>query len=140
MAMDTTKLPDRVVAALGQEAAADLVEWIDQRLRASEPSPEVQITAREARQKVNVLMLEQVSNLLLADEPTLVETESGRLCWRVPVDLTLPSQGRVGQVGIVDVDTRYGYINFDSETQQLFEQACAHLYQVSHSPNIIENA
>lgn len=138
--MDATRLPDRVVAALGQEAAEDLVAWIDQRLRVSEASPEIQVTAREARQKVNVLMLEQVSNLLLADEPALVETESGRLCWRVPVNLTLPGQGRVGQVGSVDVDTQYGYTDFDSSAQQLFEQACVHLYQVSHSPDTVENA
>jgi hypothetical protein len=138
--VDTSRLPDRVVAALGQEAAADLVEWIDQRLRAAEPARETQITAREARQKINVLMLEQVSNLLLADEPTLVEAENGRLYWRVPVDLTLPGQGRVGQVGSVDVDTQYGYTNFDSTTRQLFEQACVDLYQVAHLSETVNNA
>jgi hypothetical protein len=68
-----------------------------------------------ARQKVNVLMLEQVSNLLLANEPQLEQSSSGNWLWRVPVDLTFPSQGRVGQVGQVAVDAHYGRVYYDDD-------------------------
>jgi len=61
-----------------------------------------------ARQKVNVLMLERVSNLLLAGEPRPVQRSGGHRVWQVPVDLAFPSHGRVGCVGKLDVDARYG--------------------------------
>jgi hypothetical protein len=76
----------------------------------------VQISAFVARQKVNVLVLEQVSNLFLADDPTLVEETNGsgasNWVWRVPVDLTFPSWGRVGRVGELEVDARYGQVRY----------------------------
>jgi hypothetical protein len=79
---------------------------------------------------VNVLMLEQVSNLLLAGEPSLVQVPGGGWRWRVPIDLTLPTHGRVGYVGEVDVDARYGGVYYDdtsltriaSEAQRLAQQ------------------
>jgi hypothetical protein len=58
-------------------------------------------------------MLEQVSNLLLAGEPWLEQGSDGRWTWRVPVDLTFPSHGRVGCVGEVGVDARYGVVRYD---------------------------
>jgi hypothetical protein len=73
----------------------------------------VQISAFVARQKVNVLMLEQVSNLLLAGEPALAQTPEGDWRWRVPVDLTFHSHGRVGRVGEIMVDARYGRVYYD---------------------------
>ncbi len=73
----------------------------------------VQISAFVARQKVNVLMLEQISNLLLADEPTLVQDVDKNWVWRVPIDLTYPSRGRVGCVGEIDVDARYGEVRYN---------------------------
>jgi len=70
------------------------------------------ISRFEARRKVNVITVERVSNLLLADEPTLI-SESGKWIWRVPIDLTFPSHGRVGRVGELDVDAQNGNVYFD---------------------------
>ena len=108
--MQRIELPSTVREALGADAARDLADWLDRRLGFAES---VAISDRIARQKVNVLLLEQVSNLLLAGEPTLVSSPEGKWVWRVPVDLTFPSRGRVERVGEVDVDAQYGEIHYD---------------------------
>lgn len=110
--MERTGLPETVVEVWGSKAAQDFVNWLEERLRAVPLPPQIQISAFTARQQVNVFMLERVSNLLLADEPTLVQTESGWK-WRVPVNLTFPAYGCVGCVGEVDVDARLGGVEYD---------------------------
>ena len=84
--MRTIDLPETVVQAWGGEASRDFVAWLEERW-----PMRVQIPAFVARQKVNVLMLEQVSNLLLAAKPVLEQTPDGNWQWRVPVDLTFQS-------------------------------------------------
>lgn len=102
------QLPETVLNALGNEAAQDFTDWLEGRLREASLVP---VSPFMARQKVNVLLLEQVSNLLLADEPKLVKVAQHWL-WQVPVDLTLPNQGRVGRVGVVEVDATYGEVRY----------------------------
>lgn len=63
----------------------------------------INVTPFTARQKVNVFLLDKVGTGLLAESPVLVAVD-GRLCWRVPVVLSLPGRGRLGQVGAIDVD------------------------------------
>ncbi len=63
----------------------------------------INVTSFTARQKVNVLLLDKAGTGLLAESPVLVAA-NGRLCWRVPVILSLPGHGRLGQVGTIDVD------------------------------------
>jgi len=111
--MKATGLPKTVVQAWGPEATRDFEAWLEERLRVVQAPSQVQISAFVARQKVNVLMLEQVSNLLLASEPTLEPAPDGNWRWRVPVDLTFPTRGRVGCVGEVEVDARYGEVHYD---------------------------
>lgn len=110
--MPETKLPETVRQAWGAEAAADFTRWLEERLGSAGLASGVQVSAFVARQKVNVLMLERVSNLLLADEPGLIQIADQGWVWRVPVDLTFPSRGRVGRVGEVDVDARYGEVRY----------------------------
>ena len=74
-------------------------------------STRVNITPFVARQKVNLLMLDQVGNLLHSGEPELLV--SSRLYWRVPVLLSTPSRGLVGQVGAVRVDAQTGEVLAD---------------------------
>lgn len=116
--MQVSQLPNTVQQALGVEAATDLLNWLENELQARQTT-EVPVSAFIARQKVNVLMLENVSNLLLAGEPVLINKVGGQRVWRVPVDLTYPSKGRVGRAGEIDVDATYGDIHFD---QQLLKQ------------------
>lgn len=89
-----------------------------------------QISAYTARQKANVFVLENISNLLLADAPELHKVGHKQV-WRVPVDLTLPGKGRVGRIGVIAIDTTYGEIRYDDKlidemtavTKQLIDDA-----------------
>lgn len=121
--MQTKQLPDTVVEVFGQKAAKEFEEWLDNKLRT------FPISVFVARQKVNVLMLERVSNLLLAGEPQLVETAENQWVWRVPVDLTLPKRGRIGRVGEIDVDTRYGEVRYSTQLLIDIETSINHLLQ-----------
>ena len=109
--MEAIGLPETIVRAWGPEVATDFLHWIEERMTLF--GPQIQISAFVARQQVNVLMLEQVSNLLLAGEPRLVQDPAGSWRWRVPVDLTFPARGRVGKVGELEVDAHYGGIAYD---------------------------
>jgi predicted DNA-binding antitoxin AbrB/MazE fold protein len=93
--------------------------------------PQVRITASEARRKVSRFLLDQVSYVMGAEQPTLTETD--RLLWRVPVVLTYPDQGTVGKVGYIDVDAEHGTLLSTPETiQELQENARA---LAAHSPS-----
>lgn len=70
---------------------------------------DVNISAYAARQKVNGFILSDISYMMHAGEPTLVIDE--RICWRVPVILSLTSRGDVGEVGVIDVDVETGQIH-----------------------------
>jgi hypothetical protein len=126
--MATVELPDTVLEALGSQAASDFSNWLEERLQNAGLVAGVQISAFVARQKVNVLVLEQISNLLLAGTPKLIQT-AGKWFWRVPIDLTLPSKGRIGRVGTIDVDALYGQLQYDeplltqitNETERLIQ-------------------
>lgn len=107
--MNTTELPPTVQKALGEEAAHDLVSWLDARLSSATP-----ISAFTARQKANVFVLENISNLLLAATPELQEV-GNRPIWHVPIDLTLPKKGRVGRIGTIAIDATYGEVHYDEK-------------------------
>ena len=109
------EIPQTVKMALGPEAARDFASWIETLLQAAAAQAQMPISATVARQKINALVLERVSNLLLAGEPVLTQTRSGGWVWRTPIDLTLPSHGRIGQVGELDVDTALGQVYYTDE-------------------------
>jgi hypothetical protein len=77
-------------------------------------TPELPITAFRALQIVNVLVAMEVSSQLGAETPTLVDGK--RPCWSVPVRLTFPDCGRVGQAGTVLVDANTGEVLAEAET------------------------
>lgn len=70
---------------------------------------DVNISAYAARQKVNDFVLSDISYMMHASDPMLVLTE--RICWRVPVVLSLTSRGDVGEVGAIDVDVETGQMH-----------------------------
>lgn len=88
------------------------------KLQAAQVDINVHVTARinvtpfVARQKVNVLLLDKVGTGLLSESPDLAASGE-RLYWRVPVTLSLPGQGRLGQVGAIDVDVQTGEVLAD---------------------------
>lgn len=70
---------------------------------------DVNISAYAARQKVNAFVLNDISYMMHAGDPLLVLAE--RICWRVPVVLSLASRGDVGEVGAIDVDVETGQMH-----------------------------
>lgn len=68
------------------------------------------ITASDARHLINGYVLDWISDLMMAGDPELAKTDQDVLVWRMPVYLTLPSIGRVGMVGIVDIEAKNGEI------------------------------
>jgi len=132
--MEAIGLPETIVRAWGPEAATDFLHWLDGRMAVTQFAPQIQVSAFVARQQVNVLMLEQVSNLLLAGEPRLVQDPAGGWRWRVPVDLTFPTCGRVGKVGELEVDAHYGGIAYDDASLARIAHAAEQLAQQALEP------
>ncbi len=70
---------------------------------------DVNVSAYAARQKVDGFVLSDISYMMHAGDPTLVLAE--RIRWRVPLILSLTSQGDVGEVGAIDVDVETGQMH-----------------------------
>lgn len=70
---------------------------------------ELNVSAFVARQKVTGYVLDRVSDHMAGDAPSLV-IDGERFLWRVPVYLAVLPQGRLGQVGIIDVDAQTGQL------------------------------
>ena len=73
------------------------------------------VSAFTARQKANSLVLGEVGTGIGGDTPSLV-VERQRILWRVPLFLSLPFKGRIGQVGSIDVDAHTGEVLADAKT------------------------
>lgn len=73
-----------------------------------ERSVEIKVTAEEARRMVKNWLIDEISYMMTATEPTLVLGE--RAVWRVPAILTASHIGHVGPAGCVDVDVETGQI------------------------------
>ncbi len=89
------------------------------------------VTPVVARRKVNVLMLEKVGNLLHGDSPALFLTD--KVYWRVPVILSTPSSGRIGQVGKVDVNIETGEMIADDKLLDEIAENAKRLFASSTS-------
>jgi hypothetical protein len=76
-------------------------------------SGQILVGSLAARQKVNRFVVSQVGNLLCAGEPELVIDQ--QLRWRVPVLLTMPGKGELGQVGEINVDVQTGAIDANDQ-------------------------
>ena len=65
------------------------------------------VSAFVARHKVTGYVVDNISDHMAGDEPTLV-VEVDRFLWRAPVFVAVLPQGRLGQVGTIDVDAQNG--------------------------------
>jgi len=75
-----------------------------------EISTEINISADDARRKVNAYLLNQLSYLTISElNPVLVVGE--RVVWRVAVQHTLPGFGAIGRIGEIDVDVETGDVS-----------------------------
>jgi hypothetical protein len=85
------------------------------------------ITAADARRRVNRQVVMELGTGLIGRDPDLV-IEGERFLWRVPIVLSLPGLGDVGQVGHVDVDARTGEFLTDEATRDRIVQHARRLY------------
>jgi hypothetical protein len=70
---------------------------------------DMNVSALVARRKVTGFVVDEISTQMHGGEPTLVISD--RIRWRVPVWLSFPSTGDLGEVGSVEVDVETGQLN-----------------------------
>jgi hypothetical protein len=75
-------------------------------------SSTLNVTAFTARQKVGGMALSRIGTGIGAGEPELVMSRE-RVVWRVPLFLSLPGLGRLGDVGGIDIDAQTGEVLAD---------------------------
>jgi hypothetical protein len=75
-------------------------------------SATVNLSAEEARRKVNRFVHREISYLMRGDPPSLVVAD--RVCWQVPITLAFPSYGPLGTIGSIDVDVETGELDIST--------------------------
>lgn len=80
---------------------------------------EIKVSAEEARREVRWWLRDEVSMLIDAEPPTLVVGE--QVVWRVPAVFSAPGAGRVGVVGLIEVDVTTGEMNVTPELKAAIE-------------------
>lgn len=85
------------------------------------------ITAEDARRRVNRHIVAELGTGLIARDPNLV-VDDDKVFWRVPIALSLPTLGDLGLVGSVDVDAQTGDLLLSSEAQAAMIQHAERLY------------
>ena len=109
------QLPDTVMKALGPEATRDLSAWLKDFYKKITTQVNLPISAFVAKQKVNGLIGDQVSDIMIAGDPEMTQLPGGKFMWRVPIYLTYQSKGWVGPVGVIEVDAKLGEIQYTEE-------------------------
>jgi hypothetical protein len=72
-----------------------------------------------------------ISTNMHAAEPTLIVGD--KICWRVPIMLSLPPTGDRGQVGAIDVDVATGQLQITSKLITEIERRADYLATSSTS-------
>lgn len=85
------------------------------------------VTAEDARRRVNRQVVTELGTGLIARDPELVIADE-EIAWRVPIVLSLPKLGDLGQVGTVDVDARTGDLLLSRAAQERITQHAHRLY------------
>ncbi|MFZ0545915.1 MAG: type II toxin-antitoxin system Phd/YefM family antitoxin [Candidatus Promineifilaceae bacterium] len=87
----------------------------------------VNISSEEARRLVNQKIVPELGTGLGAKEPDLL-LRGQQIIWRVPVVLSLPRLGDLGEVGIIEVDAQTGEIRSNEMDQARILQHAQRLY------------
>jgi hypothetical protein len=85
------------------------------------------ITGSAARKIVNQQIVTELGTGLLALEPELL-VKKNQFIWRVPILLSLPALGDLGQVGTIEVDAVTGNVLTDNIAQKEIQQHASRLY------------
>ena len=85
------------------------------------------VNAEQARNLVNRQVVVELGTGLIAREAELM-IAGDQIAWRVPVALSLPEMGDLGQVGLIEVDARTGDILTGPEIQEKIIKHASLLY------------
>lgn len=85
------------------------------------------VSANDARRLVNRQVVTELGTGLGARQPELA-IRNQQTIWVVPVFLSLPSLGELGQVGTIEVDAQTGAILNDKTEQERILQHAQRLY------------
>ena len=88
-------------------------------------SAPIKTTAFSARQKVTGYVADEISTNMHAIEPTLIVGD--RICWRVPIVLSMPPTGDRGEVGAIDVDVETGQLQITPDLIKEIEERAEYL-------------
>jgi hypothetical protein len=69
----------------------------------------------QAREEVIALLVRNMGLAIYAGEPTRFRVENGRMCWLVPVFVSLPHHDSVGPVEWIPVDAHTGKTDFSAD-------------------------
>lgn len=87
----------------------------------------IQVSQDEAQKAVTRYVALNLSNQMSGKAPVLFVAERGY--WRVPVHLTFPSQGDVGEIGAIDVDIESGELMITDKILEGIETRADYLAQ-----------
>jgi hypothetical protein len=85
------------------------------------------IDAKEARRRANRQVVTELGTGLIAQAPELV-IQGKQIHWRVPIMLSLPSLGDLGQIGSVLVDARTGAIQITATARERMIRHASRLF------------
>lgn len=91
------------------------------------------VTADEARQKVNREVIPELGTGLVGQTPELRVIEE-QVTWRVPIILSLSRLGNIGQVGVIEVDAHTGEVLTDTDVETEIIQHARWLYNGATLP------
>lgn len=91
-------------------------------------STTLNLSAEDARCYVNRQVIPRLGTGLVARTPEL-NIANTQISWRVPIELSLPHLGNLGEVGAVQVDARSGEITFSAEAQERLINHARRLYR-----------
>lgn len=91
------------------------------------------ISGEQARVAVNRQVVPILGTGLIARTAELAVTGE-EIGWRVPVSLSLPLLGDLGEIGCVVVDARTGDIQMKDEDQERLVRHARHLYRAATLP------
>jgi len=92
---------------------------------------DIKVNADTARRRVTRYVGDYLGDLLYGENPTLV-LQGSRAIWRVPIAVATGEMGRIGQVGVMDVDVETGELNVTDRLVQEIEHNAHRL--VTRSP------
>ncbi len=91
------------------------------------------ITAEDARHCVNRHVVANLGTGLIARPPELAIVGE-QIYWRVPIALSLPGLGDLGQVGMIDIDAQTGNIMTAPDIEDRIIQHARRLYNGATLP------